>query len=50
MATASLEQDRATATNALREVMALYDAPKWSFRILPVFDDATGNYLLMDEG
>jgi hypothetical protein len=50
MAADTLMTDREIVTKALREIMAKYHAPQEPFRTLSVFDDVTGNYLLMDEG
>lgn len=47
---AQTNTDRERITSILGEIMgrwAVSDAP---FRIVPVFDDASHNYLLLDEG
>jgi hypothetical protein len=45
---ASLKDDKSLARKVLIEVAERYHVPKQ--RTLSVFDDETGNYLLMDEG
>ena len=44
----SINDDKALARMVLSELLRRYNDPKT--RTLTVFDDDTGNYLLMDEG